>query len=156
MTVTFHTYDQNFVDAARAGGPDDNGQTAERTVSTGIGTPCRSCLHNVPKGAGMLVLAARPFPDLQPYAETGPIFLCEETCKPWPGDELPPILSTSPEYLIKAYSDDNRIIYGTGQITLAAQIKDYATTLLTDPQVAYVDVRSARNNCFLTRITTTT
>mgnify|MGYP000285974379 CR=1 FL=1 len=155
MTVTFHSYDQNFVDAIRAGGPDANGQQAELTVSTGSGTPCRSCLHNVPKGAGMLVLAARPFPKLQPYAETGPIFFCEDTCAPWPGDGLPPILSTSPDYLLKAYSTDNRIIYGTGQITQAEQVKDYAATLLSDPQVAYVDVRSARNNCFLTRITTT-
>jgi hypothetical protein len=30
---------------------------------------------------------------------------------------------------------------------------EYADTLLADPEVAFVDVRSASNNCFMTRIT---
>jgi len=110
-------------------------------------------LENTPKGAGMLILAARPFPDLQPYAETGPIFLCAESCLPWQGDGVPPILKTSPDYLLKAYRADNRIYYGTGKIVTAAELVEYAADLLRDEEVAYVDVRSARNNCFLTRIT---
>jgi hypothetical protein len=58
---------------------------AERAVSDGQGNPCRSCLHEVPAGAGMLILAARPFPAAQPYAETGPIFFCADACKAWSG-----------------------------------------------------------------------
>ncbi len=152
MTITFTSYDRTFVDAVRVGGPDAHGQQAERTMSDGVGTPCRCCLDNVPNGAQMLILAARPFPALQPYAETGPIFLCADTCAPWTGQGVPPILTTSPDYLLKAYSADDRIVYGTGRIVLPDQIVPYATQLLDRPDIAYVDVRSARNTCFLTRI----
>lgn len=153
MTLTFHPYDQHFVDAVRAGGPDANGQPAERHVSDGEGNPCRSCLHHIPKGAGMLILAARPFPAPQPYAELGPIFLCETACTPWAGEGLPPVLQTSPDYLLKGYGADHRIVYGTGRVVPRDGIEAYAQALLSDPRIAYVDVRSARNNCFQTRIT---
>ena len=153
MTIHFNAYDQCFVDAIRAGGQDANGQPAENAVSDGNGNPCRSCLCEIPMGSKMLVLAARPFPTLQPYAETGPIFLCKAKCRPWAGKAVPPILKTSPDYLLKAYGADNRILYGTGRIVLAEKLREYSTTLLSDRRVAYVDVRSARNNCFQTRIT---
>jgi len=58
--------DQDFVGSVRNGGPDVHGQIAERVVSDGKANPCRSCLGQVPKGETMLILAARPFPDLQP------------------------------------------------------------------------------------------
>ncbi|MCG6904836.1 MAG: DUF1203 domain-containing protein [Rhodobacter sp.] len=156
MPHQFHAYDQGFVDAIRAGGPDANGLPAERDVSDGAGNPCRSCLRGIPQGEAMLILAARPFETLQPYAETGPIFLCEKPCAPWRGPGIPPILTTSPEYLLKGYSPDHRIVYGTGTIVGVDRLEDYASMVLKDARVAYVDVRSARNNCFLTRMTATT
>jgi len=67
----------------QSGGLDANGQAPERAVSNGNGNPCRHCLTFIPEGAPMLILAHRPFPDLQPYAETGPIFLCADTCSRW-------------------------------------------------------------------------
>ncbi len=150
--LNYLPYDQAEVDALRAGGPDVYGMPAERAISDGVGTPCRSCLHNVPVGAEMLICAARPFPALQPYAETGPIFLCAQDCTPYGAAEMPPVLGTSPDYLLKGYGPDHRIVYGTGQITVSADIAQTAQSLLNRDDVAYVDVRSARNNCFLTRI----
>ena len=146
------SYDHNFITSVRAGGPDANGQSAERTFSDGKGNPCRCCLDQVPAGEEMLVLSARPFPRPQPYAEQGPIFLCAKPCAPWTGAGLPPILQSSASYLLKAYSADDRIIYGTGQITPQAELVQYARTLFARADVAYVDVRSAVNNCFLTRM----
>lgn len=70
-------------DTARAlqtGGLDAYGMLPERKLSDGGGNPCRHCLGMIPEGAEMLVLAHRPFPALQPYAETGPIFLCAAPC----------------------------------------------------------------------------
>ncbi len=151
--MKFHPLDQEFVDAIRAGGPDAYGNPAERSSSDGNGNPCRSCLRDIPKDAPMLILAARPFPDAQPYAETGPIFLCAAPCTPYAGPGVPEVLKTSPDYLLKGYTADHRIAYGTGQITPAGDIETYARTLLERPDLAYVDVRSARNNCFQTRIT---
>lgn len=147
----FQPLDPEFVARVRAGGPDANGQPAERTMAKGTGNPCRCCLRNIPEGAPMLICAARPFPALQPYAETGPIFLCADDCAPWDESGVPPVLSTSPDYLVKGYSADHRIVYGSGAITDAADIPERVKTLLDQSGIAFVDVRSARNNCFLTR-----
>lgn len=146
------SYDPEFVASIRAGGPDANGQPAERAVSDGKGKPCRCCLKTVPAGEDMLILSARPFPRPQPYAEQGPIFFCAKDCTPWQGEGVPPILQSSPSYIVKAYSNEDRIIYGTGQVTPKAEIEPYANTLFQRDDVAYIDVRSAVNNCFLTRI----
>lgn len=139
--------------AYRRGEPDAYGLAPERAVSDGQGNPCRHCLRNIAQGAGMLILAHRPFPSLQPYAETGPIFLCAEDCAPWQEDGLPPIFR-KPEVrrLVKAYGRDDRIVYGLGRIVPAADVGEAASALFRDPRVAYVHVRSATNNCFICRI----
>lgn len=139
------------VRAYRSGAPDANGQLPERHISDGGGNPCRHCLAMIARGAGMLVLAHRPFPAPQPYAEIGPIFLCADACAAGGGAELPEMLA-SPEYIVRGYGPDDRIVYGTGAVTPTLQIMERAGTLLADPRVDYVHVRSARNNCFQVRI----
>lgn len=144
----------DVVRALQNGGTDAHGIPAERTISSGSGTPCRHCLNNVPEGEEMLIFAHRPFEGLHPYAECGPIFLCAAACERGGGSrDLPPILKNSPTYLVKAYDGRERIIYGTGAITPSDQIIARAATLMADPKVAFVDVRSASNNCYLARMT---
>ena len=143
-----------LVRALRAGAPDANGQPAERAVSAGgVSNPCRHCLEFIPEGEDMLIVAHRPFDNLQPYAESGPIFLCARDCERWEGDGLPPVLADGAEdRLVKGYTPDDRIVYGLGQIVGRAEISDRARTVLNDPRVAYVHVRSSTNNCFTCRI----
>lgn len=137
--------------AYQAGGVDSYGLLPERKISDGGGNPCRHCLRMIPEGKGMLVLAHRPFGTLQPYAETGPIFLCADPCEAGGGPELPEILSSS-EYIVRGYGADERILYGTGGVVETGRIPARATELLAMPGVAFVHVRSARNNCFQLRI----
>ena len=152
MDVTIHPMPTALARAFRAGAADANGQPPERAVSDGGANPCRHCLRPIPGGAGMLILAWRPFTAPQPYAEVGPIFLCADDCAAWDGDGMPPALA-SPDYLVKGYSANERIVYGTGGIVPAADIPARAAALLAEARVAFVDVRSARNNCFQARIT---
>ena len=63
-----------------------------------------------------------------------------------------PILTSSPDYLLKGYSAAERIVYGTGRVVAAGDIVDYAGRLLARDDISFVDVRSARNNCFQCRI----
>lgn len=149
----FHPLDAETVAGLRAGGPDAHGNPAERTVSDGSGNPCRACLHPVPAGAAMLIAAACPFEARHPYAEVGPVFLCADACAPWSGEGVPPVLTSSPDYLLKGYSAGERIVYGTGRVVAAAEIAAYAEALLARPDIAFVDVRSARNNCWQARAT---
>jgi hypothetical protein len=150
--ITFHSLPSEIVAVLRNGGPDAYGNAPERTVSDGTGNPCRHCLDFIPEGASMLILAHRPFTALQPYAETGPIFLCAGARTPWSGKGEPPILA-SPDYLVKGYTAEERIRYGTGKIVPLTEVSQYAETLLEREDISFVDVRSARNNCFQARIT---
>ncbi|HPE25863.1 MAG: DUF1203 domain-containing protein [Rhodobacteraceae bacterium] len=152
MQIRFQPLDSETVRALRAGWPDAHGQPAERVRAEGGGNPCRHCLDFVPDGAEMLVCAHRPFPAPQPYAETGPIFLCAAACAPWAGQGVPPILRSGPDYLLKGYDARHRIVYGTGGVVAAAKVAARAEDLLARPEIAFVDVRSARNNCFQARI----
>ncbi|NBB82446.1 MAG: DUF1203 domain-containing protein [Alphaproteobacteria bacterium] len=152
MPIHFTALPTDAVRHVQAGGADAYGLPAERQVSDGVGVPCRHCLAPVAAGHAFLVLAWRPFGALQPYAETGPIFLHADACaRAEEGPDLPAMLQ-SPEYLIKGYDADEWIVYGTGAIVPTAEIPPRAETLLADPAVAFVDVRSARNNCFQCRI----
>ncbi|MEH7828304.1 DUF1203 domain-containing protein [Gemmobacter denitrificans] len=151
MTIRFTPIPTDLARALRAGGPDAYGLPPERVHAEGAGNPCRHCLAHVPEGAGMLILAHRPFPMPQPYAETGPIFLCADECPAGGGATLPAML-TSPDYMIRGYGADDRIVYGSGAVVPTGQIMDAATALLGNPAIAYVHVRSARNGCFQCRI----
>ena len=139
------------VRAYQAGGVDSYELLPERRVSDGGGNPCRHCLRMIPEGAGMLVLAHRPFGAVQPYAETGPIFLCADACAAGGGAEVPEILASS-DYIVRGYGADERIVYGTGGVIATGRIVARAAELLGMPGVEFVHVRSARNNCFQVRV----
>lgn len=141
------------VQAYRAGAPDGYGNAPERALSNGAGNPCRHCLTYIPKGKEMLVLAHRPFPSMQPFAETGPIYLCADPCRRYQTQEdLPEALTDSPNYLIKGYGSDDRIVYGTGIITPQDQLHEAADEIFAHKNVAYIHIRSALNNCYHARI----
>ena len=151
MPVTFNPITTAIVRAWQAGGLDGNGQVPERKIADGAGNPCRHCLRMIPLGAEMLVLAHRPFPALQPYAELGPIFLCAEACEAGGGEGFPEILS-SPDTILRGYGPDDRIVYGTGAVVPVARIVAEAAARLADARVVCVHVRSARNNCYQVRV----
>ena len=141
-----------FARRVQGGGPDDHGQPAEAAVSDGTGVPCRHCLWMVPAGAAYLICAHRPFGAVQPYAEIGPIFLCADPCTAaTPDDALPAILA-SPNYTMRGYGADERIVYGTGGVVARDSIAARAAHLLDRSAVTFVHVRSASNTCFQVRI----
>ncbi|TPW29761.1 DUF1203 domain-containing protein [Martelella alba] len=153
MTIRFEALATETCDTIWQGGHDAYDMAPERRISDGNGVPCRHCLQLVASGAPYLVLAHRPFPALQPYAETGPIFLHAEACRRYePDDSLPPILADSPDYILRGYGDDDRIVYGTGRVTPTPQIAARAADLLSRDDIAYVHIRSARNNCYQCRV----
>ncbi len=139
--------------ALQAGNPDANGQAPERQVSDGSGLPCRHCLSDMAAGEPYLVLARRPFPDAQPYAEIGPIFLHAEPCeRHGEGAEVPALFLNRAQALIRGYGRDDRIVDGTGRVVPSAEIGAVARDLLERPEVAYLHLRSASNNCYQCRI----
>ena len=150
--TTFNALPTDIAHAYQNGAPDAFGNAPERLVSTGPGNPCRHCLKVIPEGAPMLVLAHKPFAGTHAYSEVGPIFLCADQCDSGSSDTAPEVMETSPDYLLKGYGRDDRIIYGTGAITPQNRIEQQAHAIFEDPAVAYIHVRSARNNCYLLRM----
>jgi len=152
MQIRFQALPTDHVKALQNGAPDAYGLKPERRVSDGDGVPCRHCLRNVAAGEDYLVLAYRPFPELQPYAETGPIFLHAEECeRAEEGEAVPEMLSSS-DYIVRGYGADDRIVCGTGAVTPTDEIASRARALFERDDIAYVHVRSARNNCYQCRI----
>jgi hypothetical protein len=151
QSICFSAMSSDQAAAYRQRAPDAYGLAPERRISPG-GYPCRHCLGEIAAGEDYLTLAYRPFPTLQPYAETGPIFLHAEACTRYAACEILPPMLTGPDYILRGYGADDRIVYGTGAVTPTAAIATRAASLLTDPGIAYVHVRSARNNCYQCRI----
>jgi hypothetical protein len=151
--ILFHAMPTADAEGIWAGGNDAYGFPPETMVSNGPGHPCRHCLTNIDAGEEFHVFAYRPFPDLQPFAETGPIFLHARPCRRYEVEEVQPIvLQTSKDYILRGYGDNNRIVYGTGAVILTDDVADYAARLFERDDIAYVHVRSARNNCYQCRI----
>jgi Protein of unknown function (DUF1203) len=152
MTLTFVALETESVEALRHGAVDANGQPCERHVAPQDGLPCRHCLAMIGKGEPFLILSHRPFPAPQPYAEQGPIFLHAEHCRRGGGTAEIPAFLDSPRYIVRGYGNDDRIVYGTGQVVETSRIPSAARELLADQKIAYLHVRSATNNCYHCRI----
>lgn len=152
MQPVFHPLPAAIADHYWQGGADAYGLAPERRIVAGGGVPCRATLRPLPEGAAYLIVAHRPFEGLNPYTETGPIFLSAD---PWPmaepSTELPPFL-TSPTYILRGYSADERILYGTGSVVQTGRLIEAATALFDRPEVAFLHIRSASNNCFHCRV----
>lgn len=152
MPIRFVALDPSLVRGWQNGALDANGQPPERHISSGAGLPCRLTLDLIPKGEPYLILAHRPFPAPQPYAEIGPIFVhAEATARGGGTGAIPPFLN-SPSYIIRGYDEHDRIVYGTGQIAATAEIPVAADAMFEDRRVRYIHVRSASNNCYHCRI----
>jgi hypothetical protein len=151
--ILFHAMPAEDAEAIWAGGKDAYGFAPETMMSDGPGHPCRHCLANIDEGEELLVFAYRPFPELQPYAETGPIFLHAKPCRRYQGKAVQPaVLQTSRDFILRGYGDNDRIVYGAGAVILKEDVAHYAGELLERDDIAYVHVRSARNNCYQCRI----
>jgi hypothetical protein len=150
--MKFIALDSEKVRRLRNAALDAYGQPPEVSVSDGNGNPCRHCLAEIERGKPMLILAHRPFDSLQPYAETGPIFLCGEDCTRYPQTAGVPALYQHSEMLIRGYDHGERIIYGSGKVINMGSIHTEAERLFADPELAFIHARSSTNNCYHFRI----
>jgi len=139
--------------AFQAGAPDANGQLPERQIARDDRLPCRHCQRLIAVGEPYLILAYRPFPTAQPYAELGPIFLHAEPCERHPESaELPEMFRDWKNVLIRGYGPDDRIVYGTGEVVPPSGVMAAAERILARADVRYAHLRSSTNNCYQLRI----
>lgn len=136
----------------RHGGADAHGQKPLVRLAEGGANPCRHCLGLIANGEPKLVLAHRPFAgEAQPYAETGPIFLHQAACTHYDSDALPPWFALLNPAAIRGYDNADWILYETGQIVPGAELAATCESILEDPRVAYIHIRS-KYGCFQCRV----
>lgn len=133
------------------GGADAHGQAPLRRIAEGSANPCRHCLGLIAEGSPKLVLAYRPFSAVQPYAETGPIFLHDEPCTRYVSDRLPAWFAFLEPALVRGYDANDWIRYDTARVVPGTEIGSACEAILSDAGVAYVHVRS-KFNCFQCRV----
>jgi Protein of unknown function (DUF1203) len=151
--LAFIALQTDLVRALQHGSADANGKAPEEYVSDGSGLPCRHCLSHIDDGEAFLIVAHRPFTSIQPYAEQGPIFLHAKECPAYQNkSELPPMFKAWDGILLRGYSKNERIVYGTGQTVTPDDIEVTVRDLFATKGVAFVHARSATNNCYQFRI----
>ena len=152
MPAQFRAISTQEARAHQAGALDAFGCPPERQISDG-GLPCRHCLEDVAAGDEALLLAYRPFGAVQAYAEAGPIFLHAGPCQRRADSGEPPAaLLRRQRAIVRGYTAGERITEGTGAVVETARVAAAAAALLERPEVAFVHVRSATNNCFWCRV----
>jgi len=153
MSITFTAMTTRTADHYRANGLDANAMVPERGISDGSGYPCRHCLRDIEKGREMLLLAYRPFESIHPYSETGPVFLCAQSCARYqPSDGLPKVLKSRQKHMVRACDEAGRIIDGTGQQVMIDDLEKALEALLADNGVAFAHIRSGTNTCFTCKV----
>lgn len=156
MPLNFEAISTDYAHHLQNGGLDAYKNTPERILSDGNGNPCRHCLNEIPKDIPMLLLAYQPFPIRQPYAETGPIFLCITSCKRHSDStHLPKLFADWDQLLIRGYDINHHIVSGTGRVIHPSTVETDLQQGFQNPDVTYFHIRSATNNCYLAKVTQT-
>lgn len=151
--IRFVALPTKIADAYRRGAPDANGQAPERRIADTSGLPCRYCLGDVAEGDAYLTVGHRPFSNVQPFAEVGPIFLHADDCQRYPEiSDAPAAFLERTQMMMRGYNDAQRIVYGTGAIVPTQLLVSAASAILENPEVSFIHVRSASNGCFQCRI----
>ena len=135
----------------RNGGTDANGQVPVHVKAQGKSNPCRHCLQQIEEGDDMLILSYRPFETVQVYAETGPIFLHKNDCTHYQEHQLPDWFQQINPAIIRGYNQQDWILYETGKVVSGTELTLACETILSQPDVSYVHIRS-RFNCFQCRV----
>jgi hypothetical protein len=151
MTLKVQGIRSDEADRIRLGGPDANGQAALTRIAEGVANPCRHCLGLIAAGEEKLVLAWRPFAALQPYAETGPIFLHPRACERYESASLPAWFAFMEPAIVRGYGSDDWIRYDTGFVVPGKDLTATCEQILSDERIAYVHIRS-KYNCFQCRV----
>ena len=111
---------------------------------------CRVCLTMSQPDEGVILMAHCPFESSQPYSETGPIFVHEQTCQPYKDNLVYPPTFPRSAVVLRAYSSDDRIL--DAQVVGERGVETVIAELFANPAIAYLHARNLGYGCFMFRI----
>jgi hypothetical protein len=145
-----HAIDAARLDAVRSSGVDGHGNELRPFAATGEGEPLRCCLRYAHPGEQIALISYAPFERASVWREVGPVYIHAEPCEGYaPTAELPPQLATGPRVL-RTYRADQTMNYEHNTVvTDDAALRPIIESLLGEPDVATVHVRTLAPQCFL-------
>lgn len=136
------------LESMRTNGRDALGNAWQQRRAAGW-EPLRCCLQLAEPGAAIALISYSPSPTVSVWAEVGPVFVHADDCLGWvERADLPKHLQ-SRHQVLRTYRADGAIHYDRIRVLqpeddLAAELE----SVLTDPGVAWVDIRSAQAQCW--------
>jgi len=152
QTLTVHAIDPARLDAAREVGADEFGNPFTPYDATGRGEPLRCCLRFARPGERIALVSWAPFTEVSPWREVGPVYVHADRCAGFAGPGLPPELDRGPR-LLRTYHADGSMDYAHNTLTDDEDLAPLIETLLAEPGVATVHVRTVLPQCFLYAVT---
>ena len=118
-------------------------------LATGYG-PCRACLRTFNVGKeNRLLFTYNPFEGISDYPAPGPVFIHEEDCELYQGNELPADIRGLP-LMLEGY-DEERMVVARMPATGDA-VDDALERVWQAPGTEYVHVRNAEAGCFIAEL----
>jgi hypothetical protein len=112
--------------------------------------PCRVCLGPIEPGEPRLLVTHDPFAAHGTYPLPGPIFVHARVCAPFDGPGLPPVLREGARTL-QAFGVHRQLV-AEARVEDADSVALVSASLLADPGVEYLHVRSTGAGCWLARV----
>jgi hypothetical protein len=132
-------------EAARKGEPGH----ALVTVDAKNAYPCRQCLRWAEPGERVILFPYASIPPGYPYSESGPIFVHEVSCAPYnETDKYPSDFRGG--RVVRAYDSSQNMIDAV--VVDGQEPEAIMTTLFSNPQTAFLQVRSVSRGCFTFRV----
>jgi hypothetical protein len=143
--------DRLKLDAIRSAGSDDHGNQLRPFAATGgQEEPLRCCLRYAERGEQITLISYAPLERQSVWREVGPVYVHAERCAGYAANgELPEQLAHGPSVL-RTYRADETMNYDHNTVvTDEADLRPIVASLLSEPDVATVHVRTLAPQCFL-------
>jgi hypothetical protein len=111
---------------------------------------CRVCLQLSLAEEGVILLAYRPFPSNQPYAEVGPIFVHEQDCDSYQDVWAYPPGFPRKAVVLRAYNDREQIV--GAQAVGERRVEEVIKEMFDDQGTTYLHARNLGYGCYMFRI----
>ena len=115
------------------------------------GGPCRHCLKRAKPGESLILFSHRPFTQLSPYSEVGPVYVHAEACERYEATDIfPPEFKAGRTMTIRAYDVNEHIV--DAKLATETEVEGVIEELFGDPAVAFIHARFSAYGCYACRI----
>lgn len=150
MDITYRPIDPDRLSRMRAAGEDEFGNPWQARTAKGW-EPLRCCLRTAEKGAEIALISYSPWPLpwSTPWAEAGPVFVCDSACAGYTRTDRYPVGLRGLHLQLNPFDRSGGRAYRHIRFVSPEEDPEAAVRdVLAQPDVAHLHVRSATAQCF--------